>query len=504
MKKKVFLFLVNLLTAALLISGTTISLPRTPSVSPDGQFVVFSYNGDIWKVSINGGRALRLTDNTGVEINPVYSPDGKYLAFSSDRNGNFDVFVMDSEGGIPRQLTFRDSSDYVTGWSPDGRYIIYHTPGKLHHFYRNYNVYKVSFNGGTPFMLIPEVSKNGAFNHKGDLVAFNFGTAPELRKRYRGTANIEIYLYNLKNKSFKRFTNFTGNDKWPKFSPDDKYVYFVSDRSKDMVFNLYKKNLETGDVKQITFFKNGQVRFPGIANKKNIIVFEYKNKLYRVLNDGKPEEIKIYAPSDYKDPVIVKKTYTSRADTMLLSPDNKEIGFIVRGELFVMSEDGKLIKRLTTTSSRERDICWAEDGKSLYFTSDRDGNYNIFKISSSDKGRDRLSETLKLKVERITDTPEDEGEMKLSPDKTKLAYIRGNGDLIVRDIKTGKEKAIVRGWSELTFNWSPDSKWIAYSQDDNDFNTDIYIIPANGGKVYNISKHPDIDTDPVFSPDGKR
>ncbi len=504
MKKKVFLFFVNILIATLLISGTTISLPRTPSVSPDGQYVVFSYNGDIWKVSIKGGRALRLTDNIGVEINPVYSPDGKYIAFSSDRNGNFDVFVMDSEGGIPRQLTFRDSSDYVTGWSPDGKYIIYHTPGTLHHFYRNYNVYKVPFNGGTPFMLIPEVSKNGVFNHKGDLVAFNFGTAPELRKRYRGTANIEIYLYNLKEKSFKKFTNFNGNDKWPKFSPDDKYVYFVSDRSKDMVFNLYKKDLKTGAVKQITFFKNGQVRFPSIANNKNVIVFEYKNKLYKVLNDGKPEEIKIYAPADYKDPVIVKKTYTSKADTMLISPDNKEIAFIVRGELFVMSEDGKLIKRLTTTPSRERDICWAEDGKSLYFTSDRDGNYNIFKISSSDKGRDRLSETLKLKVERITNTPEDEGEMKLSPDKTKLAYIRGNGNLIVRDIKTGKEKAIVKGWSELTFNWSPDSKWIAYSQDDNDFNTDIYIIPANGGKAYNISKHPDIDTDPVFSPDGKR
>ena len=503
MKKSFWAIILNFLLIGFLISAVQISLPRTPAVSPDGTSVVFSYNGDIWKVSIDGGRALRLTDNIGFEINPVWTPDGKYIAFSSDRNGNFDVFVMSADGGAPRQLTFRDSPDYVTGWSPDGKYIIFHTPGKLHHFYRNYNVYKVSVYGGTPFILIPEVSKNGSFNHKGDLVAFNFGTAPELRKRYRGSANIEIYLYNLKDKKFEKFTNFNGNDKWPKFSPDDRYIYFVSDRSKNMVFNLYKKELKTGTVKQITFFKEGQVRFPSIANNKNVIVFEYKNKLYKVVNDGKPQEIKIYAPADYKDPVIVKKTYTSKAETMALSPDNKEIAFVVRGEVFVMSEDGKLLKRITNSPSREKNLCWAEDGKSLYFTSDKYGNYDIFKVSSADKTRDRLSETLKLKIERITSTPEDEGEMKLSPDKTKLAFVRGKGDLIIRDVKTGKEKAIVKGWSELTFNWSPDSKWIAYSQDDNDFNTDIYIIPASGGKAHNISRHPDIDTDPVFSPDGK-
>ncbi len=135
MKKKSFIFILVILTLSIfLYSAGQISLPRTPAVSNNGKDVVFSYNGDLWKVPITGGRAIRLTDSIGFEINPVYSPDGKYIAFSSDRNGNFDVFIMKSDGGTPKQLTFRDSPDYVNDWTPDGKYVLYHTYGDLHYY----------------------------------------------------------------------------------------------------------------------------------------------------------------------------------------------------------------------------------------------------------------------------------------------------------------------------------------------------------------------------------
>ncbi len=358
--------------------------------------------------------------------------------------------------------------------------------------------------GGTPSVFIPELSKYAKISHNGNLVLFNYGTAPELRKRYRGSANIDIILYDLKNKKFKKITKFNGNDKWPLFSKDDKFIYFVSDRDKHSVFNLYKKNRLTGKITQLTFFKTGMIRYPSIARNANTIVFEYKNSLYRIINDGKPEKINIYAPSDYKDPVIIKKTYSSKAELMELSPSEDEIGFIIRGELFVLNKKYKRLNKITNDSFRTKDLCWSKDGKILFFNSDKSGNYDIYKVYSIDKNRKNISESLKLKIEKITNSPLDESSIKISPDGEKLSFIRGKGNLVIRELKTGKEKTIVKGWSDLDYSWSPDSKWIAYSQNDNDFNTDIYIISSSGGKPYNITKFPDEDTNPVFSKDGKK
>jgi Tol biopolymer transport system component/C-terminal processing protease CtpA/Prc len=503
MKKTVFILSIFILIS-LAYSAQPVSLPRTPAVSNNGEYIVFSYNGDLWKVAISGGNAIRLTDNIGIEINPVFSPCGKYIAFSSDRNGNFDVYIMSVDGGMPKQLTFRDSPDYVNDWTPDGKYIIYHTNGELHHFYRNININKISVSGGTPSSFIPELSKYGKISHSGNLIIFNRGTAPELRKRYRGSANIDIFSYNIKNKIFKQLTNFNGNDKWPLFSKDDKFVYFVSDRDKNSVFNLYKLDLSNGKIFQLTFFKNGMVRFPSIAKNKNLIVFEYKNSLYKIMDGGKPEKINIYAPADYKDPAIVKKTYSSKAETMRLSPKGDEIAFIIRGKVFVLNEKYKRVNRITDDSFRTKDICWSKDGKTLYFNSDKTGNYDIYKVYSTDNSRKNLSESLKLRFEKITSNPKDEFGMKISPDGKKLSFVRDKGDLVIKDIKTGKENTIVKGWSELDYSWSPDSKWIAYSQNDNDFNTDIYIISSSGGKPHNITKFPDEDTNPVFSKDGDK
>jgi len=491
-------------TSVLYVDASGVSLLRTPSVSPDGKEVAFSYHGDIWKVSINGGRAVRLTDHVGFEISPVYSPDGKYIAFSSDRNGNYDVFVIDSEGGVPRQITFRDASDYVTDWTPDGKYIVYHTRGFLHHFYGSVNIFRVPFEGGTSETFVPELSRNGKLSHDGNFVVFNYGTAPELRKRYEGSADMEVYLYNIMENSYKNISQYKGNDKWPQFSKDDKYVYFVSDRGEKGVFNLFNVNRDTGKIKQLTFFEEGQVRYPSIAKNTNTLVFEYKDQLYKLTGDGNPEKIDISAPSDYKAPMVEKKTYRNRARNMKLSPDGEEIAFVVRGEVFVMREDGELTNRITNSSYREKDICWSKDGKTLFFTSDRDGNYNIYKVVSDDKEREKLSEALKFKVEKLTETPDDESGLKLSPDGEKLSYIRGKGNLIIRDIETGDEKVLFEGWDTPEYNWSPDSKWIVYSQNDNNFNREIYIIPSSGGEKHNISQYPDMDESPVFSDDGKK
>ncbi len=497
MKKTVFI----MLFLALITTLFSVNLPRTPAISPDGKWIVFSLYGDIWRMELSERRAYRITDNVAHEFFPKISPDGKWIAFSSKRYGNYDVYVVSSKGGIPVRLTYRDTDDIVNGWTPDGRYILFHSRGALHHFYRNINVFVVKRTGGTPFPFVNEVSKYADVSADGNFILFNYGTAPELRKGYRGPANIEVYLYNRKNGEYSNISKFSGNDKWPKFCLSKDEVVFVSDRGKEGVFNLWKYSIENNKFTQLTFFKNGQVRYPECGGGK--IVFEYKNGLY-LYEKGNVRELPIEAAEDYKVAPFRKTVFTKNAEIMKPSPSGEEVAFIVRGDVFVMDKEGKRIRNITNSASREIDIEWSSDGKSLFVSSDRNGNYDIFVYESNDPEEQGLSRALVFKSRLLVGKDKDEKGMKLSPDGKTLAFIRGKGTLVLFNLKDGKEKVLIKGWSEPSYSWSPDSKWIAFSREDNNFNSDVYIISAEGGKAYNISQHPDIDTNPVFSQDGTR
>jgi tricorn protease len=480
-----------------------IEFGRYPAPSPDGSALVFSYQGDLWRVAIAGGRASRLTVHEAVESLPVWSPDGQEIAFSSDRYGNDDIYVIPAEGGRPERMTYFSAADRMCDWMPDGSTMVFASRRDFY-YHRVPVLYTVGRGGGTPVKLAPFYANEGKISPDGSWLVFSRGRFDWYRKRYRGSSNLELWLYDLKGGQFRRLTTHLGNDMFPLWSADSRTIYYVTDR--DGIFNIWSMDLQGNRQQQLTRHKDDGVRFPAISRSGQVIAYEWGREIW-VMNpaDGESHRLEISAPTDEKANMVEWKTFGDKASEMALSADDKQIAFVVRGEVFVMKNSEKAGKaaRLSSTPARERDIAWSPDGESLVVVSDRSGSRDLFMVKSADPQEKRLARSLQLQTVQLSQSEEEEYDPQFSPDGQKLAYIEGLGDLLIMDLKTRKTRCILKGWDVPEFSWSPDSKWIAYSRNDKEFNTDIWIIPTAGGEPINISRHPDDDEHPTWSADGR-
>jgi tricorn protease len=483
---------------------TAVTFARYPVPSPDGSTLAFSYQGDLWSVPINGGRALRLTVHEAFDSYPVWSPDGKEIAFSSDRFGNDDIYVMPAEGGMPERLTYFSSADRVCDWLPDGNGILF-AANRNFYYHRIPVLYSVPRSGGTPKQVGKFYTNEGKISPDGQWVAFSLGRYDWARKRYRGSSNLDLWLYHIKSGEFKRLTMHEGNDLSPMWSADNKRIYYITD--KDGIFNIWSMDLAGNNKKQLTHHKSDGVRFPAISRNGEVIAYEWETEIRTIAAaGGESRKIGILAPTENKVNVEEWKTFSGEASEMVLSPDEKQLAFVVHGEVFVKKNSEKPGKavRLTHTPARESDITWSPASDALVYVSDREGNKDLFIVKSADPAEKRLDRALELTTVRFTISGKDEYKPRFSPDGNKLAYIEGLGDLKIIDMKTKKTFTLLKGWDVPEYSWSPDSKWIAYSRNDNEFNIDIRIIPAAGGEPVNITQHPDIDGQPVWSADGRK
>lgn len=475
---------------------------RDLSLSPDGSTLAFTWAGDIWTAPTTGGVASRLTVNPAEDSNPVWSNDGRWIAFASDRHGAGNVFIMSRDGDAVRRVTVSDRSETPTGWTQDDAAILYHSriAGEIAN---EPHVYRVDARGGQPWRMMECNASEAHESADGRHVAFVRGWSPMARTGYRGSANRDVWIRETSTGRYSRLTDFDGTDAQPAWDANSAGVYFLSDRGGRL--NVWHQPISGGAALQITRMDGDRVRDFAVSRDGRTLVFAHWDKLYVASPPAAPpRELVIDAPADSARRPYELRTLTREADEVEPSPDGKELALVVRGEICVVkTEPDKPTRRVTQSAARDRHVTWSPDGKALFFVSDLHGQEDVYRATSAEQPARALSDSLRFRIERVTDNPQIERAPAISPDGKALSFVRNRGDLIVRDVVSGVERRVLESWNVPSYRWSPDSEWIAYSVADEEYNDDVWVVRADGSQpAVNISRHPDNDSDPAWSADG--
>lgn len=490
--------------AALLFSGTALAqiTPlwlRYPAISPDGNTIVFSYRGDIYRVPAQGGDAIPLTIHEAHDYMPVWSKDGKQIAFASDRYGNFDVFVMPATGGEPKRLTYHSSNDFPYDFSADNKTVIFGSariiPENNVRFYSPrlfQNLYSVSVNGGKPVMITSAGVENAHYNSKGTQIVFQDrkGYEDPWRKHHVSSVTRDIWLMDVKTNSYRKLSGFEGEDREPVFSADDQFVYYLSE--KDGNQNIYKAPVLNRMAEQkLTSFKDHPVRHLSVSNS-NTLCFTQDGEIYTLREGGTPQKVPIRIMNDGRAGTEKNIPINGNVSEFELSPNGKEIAFVSRGEVFVTSVEGGQTKRITNTPEQERMVQWSPDGKTLVYATERKGSWDIYKATVVRSEEPYFYAATVIREEPLIATEAEEYQPLFSPDGKEVAYVEERNILRVYNIASGKSRTLLpagRNYSyadgDWAFAWSPDSKWIVSDDSEGNFFTgNAALIKADGsGKI---------------------
>jgi len=508
MTRRSLLVLSLSLTLAIPSFAAEAPLPRHPAPSPDGSQIAISWQGDLWLVPVAGGEARRLTANPADERHPIWSHDGRTLAFASDRHGNPDVFVMPVDGSeAPKRLTFASVDDIPYDFTPDDGAVLF-TSNRAMGIRWMPQLWTVSVSGGTPAMLQGAFAEQAVYSPDGTTLAMVRGATKWTRSGYRGSANRDLWL-TAGGDRYRRITDFDGDDDNPSWLDADTLVFLSS---RDGSKNVFKLDTAGGGVTALTHHTGSPVRFPKAAADGSVIAYEFQDAVWTVSPDGgDPHRLSIQVPADQLVNPVERLSQSSDATDLAVSSDGTLAAFVIHGDIFVtdiVSEDDQDIAlpptvRVTDTPEREQQPRWSRDGKRLVYSSRANGNFDLFTVTPADEELG-WTDNFVFDAVPLVAGPENEQDARYSPDGAKIAFVRGKGDLVVANASGGNEIVLNENFYAPTYSWSPDGRWIAFSSEDQNANSEIYIIPADGGDRYNVSRHPDFDEDPQWSPDGKR
>lgn len=464
----------------------------TPSLSPDGKTTYFSYNGDIWQAPTAGGEALRITALQGNATNPRVSPDGKWLAFTSNQYGNKDVFLMPLTGGNITQLTYSQASEDVESWSWDSK-TIYLTSNANN----NYGSYAIDINGGTPRPLFTNF-----FNNTNELVVTPSGeylftssmesASQTTRKRYKGENNPDILSYNPTTKVFKSYTDYNGKDFNPTVDKNGK-IYFISDENNGN-FNLY--TFENGKKVALTNFDTS-IRKPYVSADGSKVVFEKDYIIY--VFDTTTKTISPLASTVNTNKAIDKEqSYNVEDDTDYfdVSPDAKKIAFVSRGVLFVSDIEGKFIQPVTDGKERVMEVKWLKDNKTLLYNQTFNGYQNWYKRSADGKGG----------ATQLTSDARNNRDITLNKEMTMAVYLSGRDEVRLLDLTSFTSKTIVKdeiwAFQNSTPSFSPNGEYVLFTAKRN-FEEDIFVHHITKNETINLTNTGVAETSPYWSPNGK-
>jgi tricorn protease len=478
-------------------------LLRFPAIHGDA--VVFTYAGNLYTVPAGGGVARKLTSHDGFEMFARFSPDGKTLAFTGQYDGNTEVYVMPSEGGVPKRLTYtatlgRDEvsdrmgpNNIVMGWTPDGKHIVFRSRMREHNDFIG-QLYLVPVGGGLPKQLPLPRGGFCSFSPDGKRLAYN-RIFREFRtwKRYRGGMADDVWVHDFDTKKTVNITRTDAQDIIPMWSGNK--IYFLSDRAGNQRMNLWVHDLDTGKARQLTRYTDFDIRFPSLGDKA--IVFEHAGYIHRFdLASEKVARVPVRILEDRAMARTALRDVSKNVASYEISPDGKRALFSARGDLFtVPAKDGPTRNLTATPGVHERNPKWSPDGKTIAFISDASGEDEIHIIPQEGGPAKQLTtggDTYKYALE-------------WSPDGKRILWADKKLRLQYVDVATKKVKQVAqaKAWEIRSYSWSPDSKWVAYARPEEEGGQKVYIHSLEKGESYPVTDRWFASFEPVFSPDGK-
>ena len=498
----------------LLLSRLTLCLALPAALSaqtkllrfPDlhGDQVVFTHGGDLWSAPATGGTAVRLTAHPGLEVFAKFSPDGKWIAFTGQYDGDEQVYVMPSTGGVPRQLTFdpaagplppRGGYDHqVVGWTPDGSSVVFRAASDADGVLSRTALYTVGLKGGLPQKLPMPTAGPGSFSPDGKRLAYT----PMFRdfrhwKRYEGGWAQELYIFDLATKQQKKVASSKRTERDPMWIGDK--VYFASDR--DGKLNLYAVDPATDAVKQLTFQKTWDVRWPS-SDERSRIVYELNGELHVFhVQDGRDQALAITVPSDGGASRPSRIAVERNIEGFALSPKGERALFVARGEVFTAPIEKGPVRNLTNSSgAHDRQARWSPDGKKVAFISDMSGEDQIYLVAQDGKGRpEALTSGLVGQLNGLVWAPD--GKHLAFTDKDGVVYVLG----VVDRKLTKAAKDIFARVGDLA--WSPDGQVLAFSLANLNGTRSLHAWSLGDQQLRRLTGDLAPVTDPAWDPEGK-
>jgi tricorn protease len=496
---------------------------RYPAISPDGTTIAFSFRGHIFTVPVAGGLAIPLTGGPAHDSSPVWSPDGKLLAFASDRYGHYDVYVTSPQGGEVRRLTTYSTDAVPTSFTPDGKYVLFSAyrmgtaqsalfPVKIFP-----QLYRVSVQGGHEAeMILTTPALHASYDRAGSRILYEDlkGYEDPWRKHETSSVAHDIWLYDAKNGDHKKISSFQGENRNPVWSPDESAVYYLTEQSGS--YNIWRLSLPNGQLgaaQQITSFEKNPIRFLSAANNGDLC-FGYDGEIYTLpAGAQQPKKVDVQIGLSDSEPATQIRHYSDNVTDMALSPNGKEFAFIVRGDIYVASADQGETKRITNTPAQERNLSFSPDGRRLVFAAEYNKPWSLYEASivqPKDKEPYFFNSTV-IDVHPILDNAQENFQPRYSPDGKEVAYLENRTTLRVLNLESKQTRTILPGDLNYSyqdgdqwFDWSPDGKWflVTFLTPDR-WASEAGLVDAGGQQLTNLTKSGYDNEIPRWTTDGK-
>jgi tricorn protease len=476
---------------------------RYPAISPDGQTILFCFKGDIYKVPSSGGQALPLTISEAYDYAPVWSHDGKSIAFASDRYGNFDVFVMPFSGGEARRLTYHSAGEIPTSFTADDQRILFTAARQDQVTNAQFpmglfsELYSVPIAGGEAAQVLTQPAIAATVSPSGDRIIFHDqkGYESDWRKHHTSAVTRDIWVYDLKSKQYTRLTTFNGEDRNPVFDADGDGYFYLSEQNGS--FNVFQSSVSHPEVSTaVTQFARNPVRFL-TRSASGVLCFGYDGEIYTKTGADAPRKIDVRVAQDGREVLARTMPIGGGITEGKLSPNGKEIAYVFRGEIFVGSVEGGVTKRVTNTPWQERSVSFSPDGRTLVYAAEKDNNWNVYTTSIVRKEEPYFYASTVLKEEPVVASPAEEYQPAFSPDGKEIAYLENRVVLKVINLATKETRQILPAEcnysyadGDQNFRWSPDGKWFLVQYGVvRLFTPQVGLVSSDGkGRVINLTK----------------